>query len=132
MKPSDLAFCSHGNEWICQMGRKSRRPAQMELCYRPKRRTSCVGAWCSGKLHPWKAFTLRKFSPSEGKTGDRRLTYTGAGTTLYGLLKAQQPFYTCKYCLSLMASPDLEMSTSFSSPLGLDKSRPRKAVKDPS
>lgn len=60
MKPSDLAFCSHGNEWISQIGRRSRRPAQMELGYSPKHRTNCMGASCSGKLHPWKAFTLRK------------------------------------------------------------------------
>lgn len=126
MKPFDSAFCSHSNECICQMGRRSRRPAEMELCYRPKHRINCMEHSVVG------GFTLGKLSPSERKTSDGRLTYAGAGTTLYALLKAHQPFYTCKNCLSFMTSPELETSTNFSGHLNFDKSRPRKAVKCPS
>lgn len=79
-----------------------------------------------------RSFTLGKLSPSVRKTSDRRVTCTGATTTLCTVLKAHQPFYTCKNCLSLITSPNLEKSTNFSDHLTFDKNKPRKAVKCPS
>lgn len=63
-KPCNLAFCSHGNDWICQIGRRSRRLAQMALAYVPNHKAmwehGAMGRPSLGRFHAQKG----KLSPA--------------------------------------------------------------------